>query len=91
MAKGKKGDILNCEVCGLVLAVDALGNAGIGEILCCSKPMMTGKAVKPKKKAASVKAAKKPATKKATVKAKVVKVPKAKAAPKKTRAAALKK
>ncbi|MGD0275054.1 MAG: hypothetical protein ABSB79_03190 [Syntrophales bacterium] len=94
MANGKKGDILNCEVCGLVLTVDALGNAEMGEILCCSEPMAKREAAKPKKTAASAKTAKKPATKKAAVKAKkakAAKAPKAKAALKKTKKAALKK
>jgi hypothetical protein len=66
MAKFKKGDVLTCEVCGLVVVVDDSCGCAVGEILCCkNKSMVKGKAaaVKAKKKAAAKKAVKKPAAK----------------------------
>lgn len=68
MAKFKKGDVLTCEVCGLVVVVDDSCGCAVGEIICCKKqPMAKGKAaaVKAKKKKAAVKA---PAKKVAKVK-----------------------
>ena len=52
--RASKGDSLACEVCGLSVVVEEIGNIAIGEvspILCCGKPM--------KKKAKKAKAAKK--------------------------------
>jgi hypothetical protein len=43
MAKAKKGDNLSCEVCGLVLVVDETCGCGEMDILCCEKPMASGK------------------------------------------------
>lgn len=74
MAKFKKGDVLTCEVCGLVVVVDDSCGCAMGEIICCkSKPMIKGKAAADKakkQKAAAKTAAKKvvkakPAVKKA--------------------------
>ena len=59
MAKFKKGDVLTCEVCGLVVVVDDSCGCAVGEIICCKKqPMAKGKAVadKAKKKKAAAKA-----------------------------------
>jgi hypothetical protein len=59
MAKFKKGDVLTCEVCGLVVVVDDSCGCAVGEIICCkTKPMAKGKAVadKAKKKKAAAKA-----------------------------------
>jgi hypothetical protein len=58
MAKFKKGDVLTCEVCGLVVVVDDSCGCAVGEIICCkTKPMAKGKAVadKAKKKKAAAK------------------------------------
>jgi hypothetical protein len=74
MAKFKKGDVLTCEVCGLVVVVDDSCGCAVGEIICCkNKPMVKGKAAadKAKKNKAAAKAAAKkvvkakPAVKKA--------------------------
>ena len=69
MAKFKKGDVLSCEVCGLVVVVDDSCGRAVGEILCCKKkPMVKGKAAaeKAKKmKAAARTAARSAAAKKA--------------------------
>jgi len=67
MANLRKGDLLSCEVCGLVVAVDEACGCAVGEIVCCkNKPMVKGKAAatKAKKmKAAAKKTVKKPAAK----------------------------
>jgi hypothetical protein len=68
MAKLKKGDVMTCDVCGLVVVVDESCGCAVGEIICCkSKPMAKGKAAadKAKKKKAAAKASAKPAVKKA--------------------------
>lgn len=45
MAKFKKGDVLTCEVCGLVVVVDDSCGCAVGEIICCeTQPMVKGKA-----------------------------------------------
>jgi hypothetical protein len=86
MAKAKKGDILSCTKCGLVVVVDKACGCAATAILCCGKPMAQGKpaVAKAVKKAAPAKAT--IAAKKAPVKAVAAK-PKAaapvKAAPKK--------
>ena len=79
MAKLKKGDLLTCEVCGLVVVVDEACGCAVGEIICCKdKPMVMGKAAAAKvKKKAAAPAPAKPAAAKA-VKAKAA--PAAKAA-----------
>jgi hypothetical protein len=62
MAKVRKGDLLSCKACGLVVTVDeACGCATADLIICCNKPMTRGKAAatQAKKKAG----AKKPAAK----------------------------
>ncbi len=78
MAKAKKGDLLSCKVCGLVVSVDEACGCATTDVICCGKPMASGKvaANKAKKKAA----AKKPA-KKAVAKAKPAKKAAAKAKP----------
>jgi len=85
MSRVKTGDVLSCEVCGLVLIVDEECGCAVAEIICCEEPMMnkgpaapkkTRAAAKPKKKAAGKKA--KPAAKKKTVKKPVAKKPAAK-------------
>ncbi len=67
MTNLRKGDLLTCEVCGLVVAVDEACGCAIGEIICCKKkPMVKGKAaaLKAKKnKAAAKTVAKTPAKK----------------------------
>ena len=82
MAKAKKGDVLSCGVCGLVVVVDEACGCAAAEILCCKKPMAKGKPAAAKKKPVakavaapaktSTKAAAKakPAAKKAGAKAK---------------------
>jgi len=73
MAKLKKGDVLTCEVCGLVVVVDESCGCAVGEIICCkSKLMAKGKAAadKAKKKKAAAKATAKSAAAKKVVKAK---------------------
>jgi hypothetical protein len=85
MSRVKAGDVLSCEVCGLVVVVDEECGCAMAEIICCEEPMMNkgpvapkkaSAAAKPKKKAAVKKA--KPAVKKKTVKKPVAKKPKAK-------------
>ncbi|MDA8123841.1 MAG: hypothetical protein M0009_01455 [Deltaproteobacteria bacterium] len=61
MAKVKKGDVLSCEVCGLVMVVDEACGCAAADVLCCAKPMAKGKAAANKAKA--VKAAKSPVKK----------------------------
>jgi len=73
MAKFKKGDVLTCEVCGLVVVVDDSCGCAVGEIICCkNKPMVKGKtaAEKAKKKKVETKAAARSAAAKKTAKAK---------------------
>jgi hypothetical protein len=93
MVKAKKGDLLSCEVCGLIVTVDEIG-LDMAEISCCKMDMAKGKpaADKAKKKGllapvkAPVKAVKPVAAKaKAPAKpaAKVTAAPKPKAAVKK--------
>ncbi len=84
MAKAKKGDLLSCELCGLVVSVDEVGGMGIAELLCCKSPMGKGKAAAAKaRKKAAMKAPKAEAIKK-EVKAAAKAAPvKAKSAPKK--------
>ena len=57
MAKAKKGEVLSCGSCGMIVSVDA-GGVGMAEIICCKKPMAKGKAAadKAKKKLLSAKA-----------------------------------
>jgi len=51
MAKLKKGEVLTCEVCGLVVVVDESCGCAVGEIICCKKkPMVKGKAAADKAK-----------------------------------------
>ena len=97
MAKLKQGDLLTCELCGLVVVVDEACGCAVGEILCCEeKPMVKGKAAaaKAKKKAPAKPAAAKAApvkaapAKPAAVKAVKAKPAVAKAAPAKAPVAA---
>ncbi len=85
MAKAKKGDLLSCKACGLVLVVDKLSGAESAAVICCGKPMAQGKTAANRVK--KLAAAKKPATKakapaKAAAKAKPAKKASAKAAAK---------
>ena len=86
MAKLKKGDLLTCEVCSLVVVVDEACGCAVGEIICCKdKAMVKGKAAAAKaKKKVTTKAAVKPVVAKAG-KGKTVAV--AKAAPAKAKPA----
>ena len=81
MAKAKKGDVLSCDACGLVVVVDEACGCETAEIICCDKPMATGKMAANRAKKL---AAKKPAAKavKAAAKAKPAKKAPAKAAKK---------
>jgi hypothetical protein len=54
MAKLKKGDLLTCEVCSLVVVVDEACGCAVGEIICCKEQAMV------KGKAAAAKAKNKP-------------------------------
>jgi histone H1/5 len=58
MAKAKRGDLLSCEMCGLVLVVDEINGYGMAEALCCDIPMAKGKAAanKAKRKSLDIKA-----------------------------------
>ena len=74
MAKVKKGDYLSCRVCGLVVVVNRACGCAATMVICCSKPMVIGKATadRIKKAGTAVKAAKtpvKPAAKAAPAKA----------------------
>jgi len=69
MAKVKKGDVLNCEVCGLVMVVDEACGCAAAEILCCEHPMVKGKSAAKKKTAAKIAAAPAKISKKAAAKA----------------------
>jgi hypothetical protein len=88
MAKAKRGELLSCEMCGLVLVVDEINGYGMAEALCCDIPMAKGKAAANKAKRKSLdikakgaakavkakpKAAKKPAAKKVAAKKPVAK------------------
>jgi len=89
MAKLKNGDLLTCEVCGLVVIVDEACGCAVGEIICCKdRPMVKGKAaaVKAKKKPTA-----KPAAKPAAKAVKAKPAAKAKKAPAKKPAAKAKK
>ena len=64
MAKAKKGDVLSCRVCGLVLVVDNACGCSATEILCCKKPMAKGKpAARKKSPAKALKVSAKASTK----------------------------
>lgn len=67
MAKLKNGDLLTCEVCGLIVVVDEACGCAVGEIICCKDtPMVKGKAAAAKaKKKPVAKSAVKPAAAKA--------------------------
>jgi len=43
MAKVKKGELLSCQECGLILVVDEACGCAVGEIICCEVPMKKGK------------------------------------------------
>ncbi|MHB8770429.1 MAG: hypothetical protein ACYC7J_05485 [Syntrophales bacterium] len=59
MAKAKKGDYLSCNVCGLVVTVDEACGCASADVICCKKPMASGKvAAKKAKMAAAAKPAK---------------------------------
>jgi len=82
MSRVKTGDVLSCEVCGLVVIVDEECGCAVAEIICCEEPMMNKgpvvrkkapAAAKPKKKVTVKKA--KPAAKKKTAKKPVTKKP----------------
>ncbi len=88
MAKAKKGDLLSCNVCGLVVTVDEACGCASADVICCAKPMVPGKAAanRAKKKAGAKKPAAKAAAKtkpakKAAAKAKPAKKAAAKAKP----------
>ena len=85
MVKAKKGDVLSCEVCGLIVTVDDIG-LDMAEIDCCKMGMAKGKAAADKvKKKTLLAVAKAPAkaVKPVAAKAKApAKKPAAKAAPK---------
>lgn len=84
MVKAKKGDVLSCDVCGLIVTVDEIG-LDMAEISCCKMDMAKGKAAIDKaKKKGLLAAAKAPvkAVKTVAVKAKAPAKPAAKAAPK---------
>ena len=57
MAKTKKGELLSCGVCGLVVEVSEVG-VGAGLALCCDKVMAKGKVAAEKAKKVAVAAAK---------------------------------
>jgi len=100
MAKAKKGDVLSCEACGLVLVVDEACGCETAEVICCDKPMavkkpaasrvkkLTAKPAAKKAKATAKKA--KPAAKKKAASAKAAARKPAKAAAKKKAAPAKK-
>ncbi len=89
MAKAKRGDLLSCAGCGLVLVVDEACGCAEADIVCCEQPMAKGKlaAAKARKKSAAKavpnKAAKtvKAAAPKPAAKAKAKPAPKAPAKP----------
>jgi desulfoferrodoxin-like iron-binding protein len=49
MTKAKRGDVLSCEVCGLIVEVNEIG-FGMAEIACCKLPMARGQAAASKTK-----------------------------------------
>ena len=78
MAKAKRGDVLSCEMCGLVLVVDEISGYGMADAICCEIPMAKGKAAanKAKRKSLDIKA--KGAAKAVKAKSKAAKKPVAK-------------
>ncbi len=80
MSRVKTGDVLSCEVCGLVLIVDEECGCAVAEIICCEEPMMNKGPAAPKKTRAAAKPKKKakPSAKKKAVKKTVAKKPAAK-------------
>ena len=83
MAKARKGDLLSCEVCGLIVTVDEMG-LGMADIVCCKMPLAKGKsaAEKAKKKVSLALKAPVKAVKTVAAKAKAPAKPVAKAVPK---------
>lgn len=81
MATLKRGDYLICDVCDLVVVVDAECGCIVGGLICCDEEMVIKKApAKAKKKAKAKPAAKaKKASAKKVVKKKAGKKPAAKA------------
>ncbi len=77
MAKAKKGDLLSCQVCGLIVTVDEACNCAVSEIVCCDEPMAKGKMAAGKARKVAAPAVKAPAKAKAAVKAKAKAKPKA--------------
>ena len=77
MSRVKTGDVLSCEVCGLVLIVDEECGCAVAEIICCEEPMMNKGPAAPKKTRAAAKPKKKakPSAKKKAVKKTVAKKP----------------
>jgi hypothetical protein len=77
MSRVKAGDVLSCEVCGLVVIVDEECGCAMAEIICCEEPMMNKGPAAPKKAPAATKPKKQAAVKKAkpATKKKVVKKP----------------
>ena len=54
MSRVKAGDVLSCEVCGLVVIVDEECGCAVAEIICCEEPMMNkGPAARKKEPAAA--------------------------------------
>ena len=80
MSRVKTGDVLSCEVCGLVLIVDEECGCAVAEIICCEEPMMNKGPAAPKKAPAAAKPKKKATVKKSKskTKKKAVKKPVAK-------------
>ena len=69
MAKARKGDLLSCEVCGLIVTVDEMG-LGMADIVCCKMPLAKGKSAAEKAKKKTLLAVKAPAKAVKTVAAK---------------------
>lgn len=87
MPEVKKGDVLNCEVCGLTVIVNQECDCEETEIFCCEEPMInkgsaSKKSAAPGKKTAAKKTS--PAAKKKTAKT-AVKTAAKKAAAKKAK------
>ncbi len=61
MAKAKKGDLLSCDACGLVVVVDEACGCETAAVVCCGKPMAQGKMAATRAKKLAT--AKKPAAK----------------------------
>ena len=93
MAKAKKGDVLSCYECGLIVTVDEGCGCATTEISCCEVPMERGKAAaaKAKKKAAAKATSPAPKVAAAKPKAPAKKAPAKKPPAKKPVAAAKKK